>query len=136
MSIRVLDFNKEITVEDNNPFLQVLHEPVFNIMAYVDGKFRELTLRMSGEVKCPIFKDLKDFNLESYRNYLIIVDFLLGEFGERLRESWRLSKEDFRELIFELYFCLVKEHATCGIFKKAFFVLIGLWKFYAGRKLR
>ena len=136
MSIRVLDFNKEITVEDNNPFLQVLHEPIFNIMVYVDGKFRELTLKMSGEVKCPDLKTLKDFNLESYRNYLIIVDFLLGEFGERLRESWRLSKEDFRELIFELYFCLIKEHTKCGILKKAFLVLIGLWKFYAGRKLR
>ena len=136
MTIQVLDFNKEITVEDNNPFLQALHEPVFNIMAYVDGKFRELTLKLSGEVKCPIFKGLKDFDSESYRNYLIIADFLLGEHGQRLRESWRLSKEDFRELIFELYFVLVKEHSTCGFFKKAFLIFVGICKFYMGRKLR
>ena len=122
MSIRVLDFNKEITAEDANPFLQEFHGPVFNIMVYVDGKFRELTLKMSGIVKCPVFKGLKDFDSESYRNYLIIADFLLGEHGQRLRESWRLSKEDFRELIFELYFCLVKEHATCGVWKKAFLI--------------
>jgi hypothetical protein len=136
MAIKVLDFNKEIEEQDNNPFLQTLHEPIFNIMVYINGKFKELTIKMSGDVKCPDIKNLKDFDFESYRNYLIITDFLLGEFGERLKGSWGLSKEDFRELIFELYFCLVKEHTTCGILKKVFLVFLGLWKFYVGRKLR
>jgi hypothetical protein len=136
LAISVLDFNKEIEEQDSNPFLLSFHEPIFNILAYVNGKFKELTIKMSGEVECPSVKNLKDFDLESYRNYIIITEFLLGEHGQRIRESWGLSKEDFRELIFELYFALVREHATCNSFKKALLLFIGIWKFFIGRKLR
>jgi hypothetical protein len=91
---------------------------------------------MAGNIECPSLGFFKDFNIEGYRNYLIIVNFLLGENGERVRIAWGLTKEDFRELIFELYFILIKEHATCGLFKKGMLVLIGLWKFFLGRKLK
>ena len=65
-----------------------------------------------------------------------ITDFLLGESREILRQSWGLSKEDFKELFFELYFCLLKKYAKCGIFKKVFLIFVGLWKFFIGRKLK
>lgn len=134
MAIDVLDFSIE---EDKvNPFAIVLHDPIFDILAYVNGNLRELTLKMSGEVTCPEISSLKDFEFESYRNYLMITEFLLGEQGENVRRNWGLSKDDFRELIFEMYFTLVKEHATCGFFKKALLIFIGIWKFFRGRKLR
>lgn len=136
MSIKVLDFRKEIGAEDINPFLKVLHDPVFNILARVNNKLRILTIEMSGDVECPSIKDLKDFDINGYRNYVVIVDFLLGEYGQKVRESWRLSKVSFRELIFALYFCLIKEYAKCGFLKKAFLIFVGLAKFYIGRKLR
>ena len=134
MAIDVLDFNIE---EGNvNPFAIVLHDPVFNILAYVNGSLRELTLKMSGEVTCPEISSLNDFEFESYRSYLMITEFLLGEQGENVRRSWGLSKDDFRELIFEMYFTLDEEHSTCGFFKKALLIFIGICKFFRGRKLR
>ena len=136
MAIDVLDFYIEDSKGSANPFLIELHEPTFCILVRSQGKIRELVLKMSGDVKCPSLNDLKDFVLESYRNYLIITEFLLGEQGQRVRESWGLSKEDFRELIFELYFCLVSMHSRCSVLKKAFLILVGLWKFHLGRKLR
>lgn len=138
MTINVIDFYREDNGESlQNPFVTLVERPVFSILVDVNGRTKEFVLKLSGAVECPfhIIENLKDFEIESYRNYLIITDFLLGENGEKLRENWGFTKEDFRELIFELYFCLVKEHATCGIFKKAFLVLIGLWKFYMRRRL-
>lgn len=137
MIVSVLDFYRKETEEGiGNPFLTTLHEPIFFIVVNLDGKKRELVLKMSGDVECPPVKNVKDFEFESYRNYLIITNFLLSEQGNKIRLHWGLSEEDFREFIFELYFCLVNNYSTCGMFKKAFLVLLGLWKFYAGRKLR
>ena len=120
----------------SNPFSPLPEKPTFVILAEVEGKKRELILKLSEGIKC-IEVDtnkLRDFKTEGYRNYLIITDFLLGENKERVRQSWGLSKEDYRELFFELYFCLLKEYTTCGLFKKAFLAVIGLCKFYLGGK--
>ena len=137
MAISVIDFYRKIEDKsDRNPFNLLLQSPTFYILSYVDGKVKELTLRLKGEVECPVITSLKDFETEGYKNYIIITNILLGEEGERVRKSWGLTKEDFRELIFELYFALIREHATCGVFKKALLVLIGMWKFFVGRKLK
>ena len=137
MTISVIDFYRKIeNKDDRNPFSPVLQSPTFYILAYVNGKVRELTLKLSGEFECPSLDSFKDFNIESYRNYIIIANFLTGEGGERAKRSWGLSEEDFRELIFELYFILVKEHSTCGWFKRALLVLLGMWKHFVGRKLK
>ena len=137
MTINVIDFYREKDGESlHNPFLLSLQGPTFGILADVDGKRKELILKLSGSVEYPSTKGLKDFDAESYGNYIIITNFLLGENREILRQNWGLSKEDFRELFFELYVCLLKEHTTCGLFKKALLMFIGLWKFYAGRKLK
>ena len=139
MTINVLNFYIEKDKgSTSNPFKPMPENPTFIILAEVEGKKRELALKLSEGVKpIPIdVKKLRDFNLEGYRNYLIITDFLLGENKERLRQSWRLSKEDYRELFFELYFCLLREYATCGLLKKALLLLLGLCKFCIGRKLK
>ena len=135
LTISVLNFYSR-TKESKVAFPKVLHSPTFYILAKVDGKLRELTLKLSGEVKCPPLKDQKDFSAIGCRDYLIITDFLLGENGERVRLSWGLTKEDFRELIFELYFALVKEYSTCGVLRKSFLLLFGAWKFFMGRKIK
>ena len=137
MAISVLDFYKEKDGKDTkNPFLTSLHEPTFVLLVKANGKIKEFVLKLSGEVKCPSVCGLKDFELESYRNYLIITDFLLGENRDKLRQRWGFTKEDFKELIFELYFCMIKEHAPCSLFKKMLLILIGSLKFFVGRKLK
>ena len=137
MVINVFDFYRKIEDKsDKNPFSPVLQNPTYYILSEVNGKVRELTLKLKGEVECPIITSLKDFEVEGYKNYTIITNFLLGEEGERVRRSWGLTREDFKELIFELYFALVKEHTTCGIIKKGLLVFLGMWKFFIGRKLK
>lgn len=136
MTISVLDFYRKIEdASSKNPFTPVLHDPVFYILSYVNGKVKELTLKLSGEVEYPLVVS-KDFEIESYKSYIIITDYLLGEQGDNVRKKWGLSKEDFRELIFEMYFALIKEHSTCNCIKRAFLVLLGIWKFFAGRKIK
>ena len=76
-----------------------------------------------------------DFEVEGYRNFLMITDFLLGENRDIIRKKWGLTKEDFKELIFELYCTLLRRYTTCGIFRRAFLYFIGILKFYMGRKL-
>jgi hypothetical protein len=131
LKIGVLNFyrNRE-SRELSNPFISILKDPTFYILACFDGKIKELALEMAGDIECPTLNGFKDFRIEGYRNYLIITNYLLGENGERVRLAWGLSKEDFRELIFELYFTLVKEHTTCSLFKKGILVFIGLLRFY------
>ena len=92
---------------------------------------KELTLKLAGIVKSPNV-GTKDFEAEAYKNYLIISDFLKGDRKENVRESWGLTKEDFRELLFELYFALVERHTNCGSFKRVLLMLIGLCKFGFG----
>ena len=135
LAISVIDFYRKIEDKETlNPFIGALQDPTFFILAYLNGRVRELTLKLSGEFKCPSLRNFKDFEIESYRSYIIITEFLLGENGERVRKAWGVTEEDFRELIFELYFCLVKEYSTCGFFKKVFLIFVGIWKLFAGRK--
>lgn len=131
MTISVVDFNREIGKEwEANPFSQVLKNPIFDIIVFINDKLKIFTLKIAGEIDCPLIPAGGDFEPEFYRNYLIIANFLLGEDGEGARKSWGLSKKDFRELIFSLYFALIKEHATCSFLKRAFLYLMGKWKFF------
>ena len=131
MALSVIDFYRRVEARGTaNPFIEALESPVFYILARVNGKLRELTLKLSGEVKCPSLNSFEDFEVESYRSYMMITDFLLGEHGENVRKRWGLSKGDFRGLIFKLYFALIREHSTCGWFKKVILLLLGVWKFF------
>ena len=132
MTINVLNFYSNIK---NNENLKVFHSPIFYILVKVNGKLRELTLKLAGEVRCPAIKAQEDFKFEGCRDYIMITDFLLSNNGERVRGSWGLTKEDFRELIFELYFTLVKEHSKCSTFRRACLLLFGVWKFFIGKRL-
>lgn len=137
MTIRVIDFYRRTDKKNGrNPYIQELEDPTFYILSYVNGKVRELTLKLSGKFECPLLDTLRDFDIESYRNYIIIVNFLLGEDGEKVQRSWGITKKDLRELIFELYFTLIRVHATCGWFKKALLIAVGMWKFFMGRKIK
>lgn len=135
MTINVIDFYRKVEEKGiKNPFIESLENPIFYILSRVNGKIRELTLKLSGKVECPPLDSFKDFEVDSYRSYLMITDFLLGENGESVRRRWGLSKGDFRELIFKLYFILVREHSTCGSFRKVILLLLGMWKYIMGRK--
>ena len=135
MTIAVLNYYRRTQDKKVNPFLSVLHSPIFYILAKVNGKTRELVIKTSEDIECPRTAALTDFQIEGYRNYLMITDFLLGGNGEIVRRKWGLSKEDFKELIFELYCALLRNYTVCGIFRRACLYLIGMWKFYMGRKL-
>ena len=131
MAISVIDFYRRVEGRGiGNPFMEALESPVFYILSRVNGKLRELTLKLSGEVKCPSLNSFENFEVESYRSYIIITDFLLGENGENVRRRWGLSKRDFRELIFKLYFALIREHSTCNWMKKVILLSLGVWKFF------
>lgn len=135
LAIVVLDFYRRPEGKVVNPFLSVLHSPIFYILVKVNGKIRELVIKTSEDIKCPRTGALRDFQIEGYRNYLMITDFLLGENREIVRRKWGLTKEDFKELIFELYCTLLNRYTTCGVFKRALLYIIGMWKFHIGRKL-
>ena len=134
MTIAVIDFYRNIG-KKQNIFATSLKDPVFYILSKVNGRMKELTLKLTGDIRFPDFSRLKDFEVEAYRNYYIIVNFLLGEKKDVIRESWGLTKGDYKELIFELYCALLKNHATCGVVKRGFLYVIGIWKFYFGGKL-
>jgi hypothetical protein len=133
LAINVIDFYRRVKGKENI-FTEALESPTFYILSYVNGKMRELTLKLSGKVECPPLNSFKDFDVESYRSYLMITDFLLGENGESVRRRWGLSKGDFRDLVFKLYFTLVREHSTCNLFKKVILLLLGMWKYIMGRE--
>lgn len=136
LHVSIIDFYRKVEEgEDSNPFALSLTNPVFCILMRVDGKVREVVLRLSGEVACPLLGSCEDFTAEGYRDYTILTDFLLGEKGEALRKRWGFSEEEFRELIFKLYFTLIREHSTCSFPKKFFLLLVGIWKFIVGRKI-
>ena len=106
---------------------------IIGILAEVDGKRRELVAGFPNGLKTLADIKVKDFEKDSFIGYKAILNLIKGEQGGRLRESWRLSDEDFKELPFELYLCLVREHSTCGILKKLFLIMTGLIKFCFGR---
>ena len=129
MTISVIDFYRKI--EDTNPFIKELKDPTFFILAYVNGKMRELTLKLVGNYPYIGFST-KDFQPDAYKNYHIILNFIKGERSEAVRKSWGLTTEDFNELKHELGFTLIKSHATCGWFKKVFLMFKALLRSYFG----
>lgn len=129
MTLKVIGFYKK---GKTAPSVYLI-DPIFYILVSKDKKVKEYTLKLSGKYWYVVSKDLRDFKEEEYKNYKIIVDFLLGDNKERIRDSWGLTKEEYRELIYGLYFTLVKNYTTCGWFKKGFLLLIGFLKFKIGR---
>lgn len=129
MTLNVIGFYRK----GRNPFATYLLDPIFYILVSKDKKVKEYTLKLSGKFYYTVPNDLKEFKEEEYRNYKIITDFLLGDNKERIRDSWGLTKEEYRGLIFGLYFILVKNCTTCNWFKKGFLLLAGFLKFKMGR---
>ena len=132
MTISVLDFYTEGKGEAKNALLSS-NGAIIGILAEVDGKRRELVAGFPNGLKALADTEVKDFEKDSFIGYKAILSLIKGEQGGRLRESWRLSEDDFKELPFELYLCLVNEHSTCGILKKLFLIMIGLIKSCFGR---
>ena len=131
MNFKVLDFYRKIN--DTNPFVTVLKDPIFYILINKDGKARELVLEMKGEFPYLSFPDLECFEEEAYRNYNIIVNFLLGEHRERIQFRWDLNNKDYGDFIFELYKILVNNHSYYGWFKKKLLILLGYLKYSSGK---
>ena len=129
MTLKVIGFYKK---GKTTPSVYLI-DPIFYILVSKDKKVKEYTLKLSGKYWYVVSKDLRDFKEEEYKNFKIITDFLLGDNKERIRDSWGLTKEEYRELIYGLYFTLVKHYTTCSWFKKGFLLLIGFLKFKMGR---
>ena len=129
MALNVIGFYRK----GRNPFASYLIDPTFYILVSRNNKVKEFTLKLSGRYYYVTHSDLRDFKAEEYKNYTIITNFLLGDNKERVRDSWGLTKEEYRELIYSMYFFLVKSHSTCGWLKRNFLLLIGFVKFKLGR---
>lgn len=129
MTLNVIGFYRK----GKTALITYLVDPIFYILVSKDKKVKEYTLKLSGKYYYVTPKNLRDFKAEEYKNFNIITKFLLGENKDRIRDSWGLTKEEYRELIFGLYFLLVKQYATCGWLKKGFLLLAGLIKFKIGR---
>lgn len=132
MSLQVIGFYRR--TKNKNPFTTTLIDPIFYVLVSRNKKVREFTLKLSGKFSYVIPSDLKFFDTEAYRNYIIITDFLLGENRDKIRANWGLSTKEYRDLIFQLYFVLIKNHAKYGWFKKEVLVFLGKLKYYFGRR--
>lgn len=133
MSVKVIGFYRK--KDSRNLFQTILLDPTFYILVRRDDKVRELVLKLSGRYPYHVSLDFSDFEHEAYKNFVVIERALLGDNGENIRVRWGLSKKDFRELTFELYFNLLNNYATCGEFRKGLLLLIGLFKYYTGRRI-
>ena len=131
MTFKVLDFYRK--ADDINPFVSVLKDPTFCILINREGKSRELVLNLKGEFPYVSYPELECFEQEAYKNYNIIVNFLLGENRENVRLNWGFTSEEYKTLIFELYKILVKNHSYYGWFKKKLLLLLGYLKFNSGK---
>ena len=133
MSVAVLDFYQR---KKNNKFPNkyVYRDPVFYILAKVNGRLKELALKLAGDIKPPSTVGLKDFEEEAYICYTIIVNAFLSDSGEAIRVSWGLSERDFKDLIFDMYCVLVSKYSKCGFIKRFLLYFSGVCKFYFGGK--
>lgn len=131
MDFKVLDFYRKIN--DTNPFVAVLENPIFCILVNKDGKAKELVLELKGEFPYRSYPDLECFEEEAYKNYNIITSFLLGEHREKLQFRWGLDNKEYRDFIFELYKILVNNHSYYGWFKKKLLILLGYLKYNSGK---
>ena len=132
MALKVIGFYRR--TKNKNPFITALIDPMFYILVSRDKKVREFTLKLSGKFSYIMPHDLEGFDFEAFRNYNIITDFLLGENRDRIRENWGLTKQEYRDLVFQLYFVLVRSYSTFGWFKKEMLVFLGKLKYYFGRR--
>lgn len=132
MALKVIGFYRR--TKNKNPFTTALVDPVFYILISRNKKVREFTLKLSGKFSYIIPSDLEHFDSEAYRNYNIITSFLLGENRDRIRENWGITKGEYRDLIFQLYYVLIRNHANYGWFKKGILVFLGKLKYYFGRR--
>lgn len=128
MTLKVIGFYRK----GKTAFITYLIDPTFYILVSRNKKVKEYTLKLSGKYYYVTPGNLRDFKPEEYKNYNIITKFLLGENKDRIRDCWGLTKKEYRELIFGLYFLLVKQYATCGWFKKGFLLLAGFIKYKIG----
>ena len=127
MQVKVLDFYRK--VDSVNPFTPVLTDPTFCILVNKEGKSKELILNLKGEysyINCP---DLECYEEEAYKSYKIILDFLLGENKELLRERWGFTRKEYNKFVFELEKVLIDNHSFYGCFKKKLLILLGFLKF-------
>lgn len=130
-NIKVLDFYRK--KDSINPFITVLKDPVFCILVNDESKTKELILNIKGEfpyMNCP---DLESYEEEAYKDYEIIIDFLLGESRELLRDRWGLTDKEYEKFIFELKKVLIENHSFYDWFKKKLLVFLEFLKFYTGR---
>ena len=128
MTIRVIDFYQRKKNKFPNKF--VWRDPVLYVLAKVDGKLKEMALRLAGDIKPPSIINLKDFEAEAYCNFVVITNALLSDMRENIRQSWKLSERDFKDLIFDMYCIMVSRYCTCGFIRRFFLYLAGVWKYY------
>lgn len=134
VSVKVIGFYKR---KDNKSlFWTIILDPTFYILAQVNGKVRELVLRLSGRYPYYVSSDFTDFEHEAYKNFVVISKVLLGDNGENIRVKWGLTKKEFKELIWGLFLTLLKNSATCGKFRKFILFVSGILKYYVGGKLK
>lgn len=131
MSLKVIEFYKKSS--GTMPFTVLLKDPTFYILVKNNDKIRELELKLSGEFNYLLPDGMRDFKEEAFKDYFIIVSALLGENKELIKKSFRLEDEEYRELIFGLYFVLIRNYSTCNWFKKGLLFLTGFFKFVFGR---
>ena len=132
MSVTVLDFYQKRRNKFPNKF--VTKGPVFYVLAKVNGRLKELALRLAGDIKAPSTAGLKDFEAEAYKCYVIITEVLLSDKKEAVMASWGLSERDYKDLIFDMYCVLVSKYSKCGFIKRFLLYFSGVCKFYFGGK--
>lgn len=134
MALKVIDFYRK-TGRKRSIFMAFLKDPVFYILVRINGKIKELTLKLSGDILCPSVPPLGCVDSEAHRNYMIIIDALTGKNRDRIRRDLGFSKREFREIIFQIYCILIFKHTTCSSLERVVLFLLGLWKFYIRKVL-
>ena len=129
MTLEVVGFYRK----GRNPLPTYLIDPTFYILTRNGKKVKEYTLKLSGRYYYVTPTNLRGFSAEEYKNYTIITNFLLGDNKERIKDSWGLSREEYKELIYGMYSSLIKNHSTYGWFKKSCLLFKEFLKFKIGR---
>lgn len=132
MTLKVIGFYRR--TKNKNPFTTSLVDPVFYVLVCRNKKVKEFTLKLLGKFSYLTYDTPKGFDVDAYRNYSVITDFLLGKYRDTIRANWGLTRKEYRDLIFQMYFVLVKNHTNISLAKKVFLVLAGFIKYYLGGK--
>ena len=134
MALKVIDFYRK-SGRKRTIFMAFLKDPIFYVLVRLNGKIKELTLKLSGEILCPSSPSVPYVDPEAHRNYSVIIDSLTGKNREKIRKDWGLSKREFREIIFQIYCTFIFKHTICSKWERFVLFLIGMWKFYIGKVL-